>query len=412
MSITKEGLFKYQALNERQRKNLMILETIRKKGPVSKTVLSKQLGYNIVTLSNHIEEYMKKRLVYETGIDVSSGGRRPVLLELNKNEIFLIGIDFNKEILTGVLTDFMLNIISEAKIARPQIEQEEIEKGMITIVKELIKGAKADASKVKFIAIGTYGTIWEKNGAIKGLDDDKGRSRATIYFTELKHALEKEFNIPTFFGADSSFAAFGEKARNPGAEVDNMLYVFQDVGKGVVIKGEIYCSTDLGSADLEGITGALNDEEKNKLREESAYLKPWNSQMNLRNEAIRVIKDGVGTKIVELLNGNLDGINDDVIIKAAKDDDEIATELIEGVGINLGVRIAYLINLFSPQVVIVGGGIERAGETLFSQIEKTIEKLSLEKAGHTTKILPSSLGNRAVSLGAASVALREIFLEA
>jgi len=412
MSITKEGLFKYQALTERQRKNLMILEAVRKKGPVSKTLLSKQLGYNIVTLSNHVEEYLKKSIVREGGIEPSSGGRRAVLIELNKNDGFIIGLDFNKDTLTGVLTDLALNVISEAKMARPPIEQEEVGKGMVAIVKELIKGAKTDASKIKFIAVGTYGVIWEKNGAIKGLDEDKGKSRATIYFTGLKQALEKEFNIPAFFGADASFAAFGEKAKNSSADVDSMLYVFKDVGRGVVIKGEIYCSTDLGSADLEGLTGDLKDEEKKKLRDESAYLRPWNSQLNLRNEAIRVIKDGVGTKIVELLKGNLDSINDEVIIKAAKDDDEIAAELIEGVGINLGVRIAYLINLFSPQVVIVGGGIESAGEALFTQIEKTIEKLSLEKAGRTAKILPSSLGDKAVSLGAASVALREIFLEA
>ncbi|NQU74156.1 MAG: ROK family protein [Candidatus Omnitrophica bacterium] len=412
MSITKDGLFKYQALNERQRKNLMILDTIRKKGPISKASLSKQLKYSVVTLSNYLEEYFKKGFVREAGMDISSGGRRPVLLELNKEEVFLIGIDFNRESMDGILTDFMLNVISEVKLPRPQIEQGPVEESLAALINEVIKNSGVDVSKIKFIAAGVYGSIGEKNAAIKGLDEDKGKSRATIYFTNVKKAIEEKFNIRTFFGEGASFAAFGERAKNLDAESENLLYIFQDVGSGVVIKGEIYCGTNLGSVDLEGVIGALSDEEKLKFREKSPYLKPWDSQMSLKNEARKVIERGVGTKIVELLKGNMEALSDDIIIKAAQENDEIAIELIEGVAINLGVRIAYLINLFSPQVVIVGGGIEKAGELLFGQVKKTIEKLSLEKASKVVKILPSTLGERAVSLGAASVALRESFLEA
>ena len=412
MSITKEGLFKYQPLNERERKNLMILDAIGKRGPISKASLSKYLGYNIVTLSNHIEEYMKKRIVREDGLNESNGGRRATLIELDKNEVFLIGIDFNKENLIGVLTDFGLNVIREVKRPRPRIEQEETEKELILLINELIKDSGLEASKIKFIAIGVYGNIIESNGAIKGLDEEKGRSRATIYFTQLKQAVEKNFKIRTFFGQDASFAAFGERAKNLDAETGNMLYIFKDIGKGVVIKGEIYCSTDIGGVDLEGVTGSLNEEQKLKLTQEGAYLRPWDSKMSLKNEAMKVIESGVGTKIVEFLKGDMGSLTDEVIVKAAIQKDDIAIELIEGIGINLGVRIAYLINLFSPQVVIIGGGIEKAGDLVFEQIEKTVEKLSLEKTKHTVKILPSILGEKAVSLGAASVAVREVFLEA
>lgn len=412
MSITKEGLFKYQMLNERQRKNLIILETIRKNGPTSRASIAKQVGYNIVTLSNYVEEYLKKGLVYETGIDSSSGGRRPVLLELSKNEFFVIGIDFNRDALKGLIADYALNVVAEATLPKPAIEQEDVKRGMISLIKGLIKEAKVDASKIKFIAIGTYGSLGEKNGTIKGLEEEKGRSRVTIYFTDLKYAIEKEFNIKTFFGQDASFAAFGEKAKNTNADVDSLLYIFQDIGKGVMIKGEIYCSTDIGAADMEGVTGNLSYEERTKIREESSYLRPWDSRMSLKSEAIKIIESGVGTKIVELVKGNLNNLDDDAIIKAALQDDDVAEELIENVGINLGVRIAYLINLFSPQVVVIGGGIEKAGALLFGQMENTIKKLSLEKSRQSVKILPAILGGKAVGLGAASVALRESFLEA
>lgn len=412
MSITKEGLFKFQALSEKQRKNLIILETIRKKGPVSKAELSKQSGYNIVTLSNHIDEYIKKGIAKTDGVDVSSGGRKPVLIELDKNGLFLIGIDFSKDAMAGVLTNPMLNVISEVKIPRPAIEQGEVAKSLSSLIGDLIKKSKIEAARIKFAAVGTYGIMGEANGTIKGLDEGKGRSRATIYFKELKQIVEKEFNIRTFFGQDATFAAFGERTQNTLADVDSMLYIFQDIGKGIVIKGEVYCGTDLGSIDIEGLTGSLNEEEKRKISENSAYLRPWNSKAGLKKEALKIIETGVGTKIVELLKGDLGGLSEEVIFKAAAQKDDIAVELIEGIGINLGVRISYLVNLFSPKVVIIGGGIEEAGEILFTQIKKTVEKLSLEKPRQTVKILPAMLGDKAVSLGAASVALREVFLEA
>lgn len=412
MSITKEGLFRYKVLNEHQRKGLLLLDAIRKKGPISKADLAKQLGYNIVTLSNYVDEYLKKGIIRHEGVDASSGGRRPVLIDLNKNGIFLIGVDFNKEQLTGVITDFDLNIISEAKLQRPDIEQEEIHKALVLLVKELINKSGIDSSKIKFIAIGTYGMLGEKNGTVKALDEEKGRLRATIYFTALRRALEKEFGIETFFGQDASFAAFGERVKNPNADAESMLYIFRDIGKGVVIKGEVYCSTDIGSTDIEGLTGVLSEEEKARILEDSLYLKPWNLKMSLKKEALRVIESGVGTKIVEILNGDLSALTDEAIIKAAQDKDEVAQELIQGIGINLGVRIAYLINLFSPKAVIIGGGIEMAGDFLFDQIYKTVEKLSLKKPRQAVKVLPAVLGDKAVSLGAACVAQREIFLEA
>jgi len=412
MTITKEGLFKYQVLNERQRKNLLILDAIRRYGPISKAGLSRQLGYNIVTLSNYIGEYLDKRLVYEDGFDSSTGGRKPVLIELNKKEVFFIGIDFGREGIRGILTDFVLNIIAEAKAPRPEIEQEDVSRSLIAVVRELLKKSAVDVAKVRFIAIGVYGYLEEKNGAIKGLDEEKGHLRATVYFTELKQSLEKEFNIRTLFGTDALCAAFGERVKNAAAEVDSMVYIFQDIGKGVVIKGEIYCGTNLGTVDIEGVTGSLSAEERTRLTENFSYLRPWDSKTSLKKEAMKVIERGVGTRIVELLNGNRESLNDDVIIKAAKEGDDVAVELIEGIGINLGVRIAYLINLFAPRVVIVGGGIEKAGDLLFTQVNKTIEKLALDKLRQDIKIVPGVCGENAVTAGAASVALREVFLEA
>ena len=79
---------------------------------------------------------------------------------------------------------------------------------------------------------------------------------------------------------------------------------------------------------------------------------------------------------------------------------------------NLGIRIAYLVNLFNPEVVVIGGGIEKAGEIILEPIRKTVKKLAFSEQANIVKIMSSALGENSVSLGAASLAIREILLKA
>ena len=79
---------------------------------------------------------------------------------------------------------------------------------------------------------------------------------------------------------------------------------------------------------------------------------------------------------------------------------------------NLGIRIAYLVNLFNPEVVVIGGGVEKAREIILDPIRKTVKKLAFSEQANIVKIIPGAMGENSVSLGAASLAIREVFLKA
>ena len=74
-------LYKDVVLTDRERKNIVLLDVIRRNGPIAKTDIARITKHNIVTVSNYVEHYIKQKLVAEKGLDVSSGGRRPELLE-------------------------------------------------------------------------------------------------------------------------------------------------------------------------------------------------------------------------------------------------------------------------------------------------------------------------------------------
>ena len=98
-----------------------------------------------------------------------------------------------------------------------------------------------------------------------------------------------------------------------------------------------------------------------------------------------------------------------MIFKASRDGDGLAQELIVGCARRLGVKIAYLINLLNPEMVIIGGGFEEAGGILFDTLRQVVKDWSFEEMSRDVKIIPSRLGENSVALGAASLVIRQAF---
>ena len=88
------------------------------------------------------------------------------------------------------------------------------------------------------------------------------------------------------------------------------------------------------------------------------------------------------------------------ILNAALKDDMLAIELIEEVGNTLGKHIAGLINLFNPELVVIGGAVAAAGDYLLLPIKSAIKKYSLNLVSNDTLIKLSKLGDEAGVIGA------------
>ena len=113
--------FYKEEFTEKERRNFDILEILRRRGPISRPDISKEMGVNIVTISNYIDDFIKSRLVYEKELDISEGGRRPVLLDLNPEAGFVVGAGLNLTSMVGLLVDLKGNILTKTQVSRPKI---------------------------------------------------------------------------------------------------------------------------------------------------------------------------------------------------------------------------------------------------------------------------------------------------
>ncbi len=403
------NIFSFHILQDRERRNLAILELIRRKGPISRAEISRALGSNIVTITNYADYYINKRIILEVGLDASSGGRRPELLELNPRAGYVVGVDISPTNIMAIVADLKVNVIAKAKAARPPTNMEELVPEVLKIIAEVMAKSKVSAADIKNIGIGVSGIIDYLSGSIRDTDPTRGKTR--VSFLKFSKAIEEKFGIPVYIGNDASCAAFGEKTLNPSANVDNLVYVYSDVGCGMVIYGDVYTGSSGCAGETQVSYNSLQAGEKSSVKEYT-FLRPWGVDLGVIYEAKKAIEEKTETEILALAKGRADAITKETVINAAKKGDRLALELLEKAGTNLGVRVAYMINFLNPDMVIIGGGMETAGDLILDPVKTAVKKFAFEEPASIVKIAPSFLGEDAIVMGAAALAAREIFIQA
>jgi glucokinase len=128
--------------------------------------------------------------------------------------------------------------------------------------------------------------------------------------------------------------------------------------------------------------------------------------------AKKLALQGVDSRLFSLNQGQAEKISLLTVLEAAKDGDQLAKELVEHASVVLGLKIAYLVNLFNPEVVILGGGIEKGGSLILEPVRTTVRKWAKRSSAQEVKIIPSVFGEEAVAIGAASLVVAEIFAQA
>src|SRR3990167_9001865 len=114
------SLYKSDHLTDRERKNIILLDVIRRNGPIAKTDISRITQFNIVTVSNYVEHYIEQKLVLEKGLDISSGGRRPELVELNADWGRIVGVEIGPEQILAIVANLSPTILHRVKVKRPE----------------------------------------------------------------------------------------------------------------------------------------------------------------------------------------------------------------------------------------------------------------------------------------------------
>jgi len=405
--VIKQMLLKDRILTDKERKNLSILEVIRKNGPISRTDISKITELNIVTVSNYVSHYIKSGLVIEGELDESTGGRKPVLVELNPKAGYIVGVGLNMFNMVGVLVDLEINVITEIKRERAPENSETVVHEMVNLASEMIEKSEVDKTKIVGVGVGIPGIIDERGRTIRW-PQSLGEKDLSVCLS-IKDTFEKRLNVPTFVENDANAAVLGEKWLGLDRDVKNLLYMFSGVGVGIIINGEIYRGATGAAGEL-GISSLKASREE--IQSMATGLGRWEMDIGMTARVKELIGKGSASMIKDLAGGNTNKITFKEFVKAVKEKDPLAIKIVEEGGLALGKKIAFLVNLLNPEIVVIGGGIEDCGAPLLDAIKIAIKEWSVEEAASHVKIIPSAFGENAVALGVVGIVAREVFAQA
>jgi len=405
--VIKQMLLKDRILTDKERKNLAILEVIRKNGPISRTDISKITELNIVTVSNYVSHYIKTGLVIEGELDESTGGRKPVLVELNPKAGYIVGVGLNMLNMVGVLVDLEINVITEVKRERLPENSEAVVHQMVDLAAEIIEKSELDKTKIVGVGVGIPGIIDERGRTIRW-PQSLGEKDISVCLS-IKDTFEKRLNVPTFVENDANAAVLGEKWLGLDRDVKHLIYMFSGVGLGVIVNGEIYRGAS-------GAAGELGISSLKASREEiigmARDLGRWEMDLGMTARARELVGKGNASVMKDFAGGRADKISFKDLVKAVKEKDSLALKVVEEGGYALGKKIAFLVNLLNPEIVVLGGGVEDCGAPLLDAIKSAVKEWSVEEASSRVKIIPSAFGENAVALGVVGIVAREVFAQA
>ncbi|MGL1891133.1 MAG: ROK family transcriptional regulator [Spirochaetaceae bacterium] len=316
----------------------VVLEKIRLDGPISRASLSKSTGLSRSTCSNLVDQLISEGLVCETGKDLSSGGRKAILLRVNYEGGRAIGIKLMQNRIVGALVDLSSKIIkTSSKEFSHDFTEAELVEVLLDIVKSLIKYEKNNNNgKIFGIGVGLGGKINFEEGILIE------SSILKLKNVPIASLIEKQTGIPLFLENDVNAFTLGEKYFGVGQEFSNFLCVSlgRGIGAGVIIADDLY----RGSHHLACEFGHMKISDATNIHKcncgQSGCLEAYAS-----NSAILgYYKEFTGCDVT---------IDD--LISLAEKSDESALKAFVTAGTYLGIGMSTLMNLFDPETIIVSG---------------------------------------------------------
>jgi len=303
-----------------------------------------------------------------------------------------IGIDFGgTTVKTGVL--YRSNVIEDAAPIDTQTFTEA--ETLILRIAEVIADLRSRHPHVAAIGVGMPGFVDFPTGLVHGLTNVAGWSKIP-----LKTRLEQLTDLPVTVENDANCMAYAEWKRGSGRGLHHLvaLTLGTGVGGGLIVnnqmvRGAKFVAGELGqtSINYNGRKGAYGN---------LGALEDYIGNREIAAEAVSAYAaSGVTKTLEECTPAKLD--------RAAALRDEVALAVWDGVAAKLSTAVMNCCWLLNPQAIVIGGGVAKAGATLFAPLEKHLHAQLSGPFKDNLSILPARFGNEAGIVGAATLALEE-----
>ena len=382
-------------LDKKDNKNSILKKTILRlciqSGEYSIAALSEQINTSVPTVTKLIGELMDEGFMIELGKSGTSGGRRPSIYGLNPGAGYFIGLDIRHTHASIAVTDFKGTLVCSKDNIPFVLEIDEACLHTISKnIRDFFVENDLDWNRVLGMGISVAGRVNPKTGYSNLYSFDPDRP--------INKILSEDLDIPVVIENDSRAMTYGEYLSGVVKKEKNVLFVNVSwgLGMGMILDGRLYYGTS-------GYSG------------EFGHFPLLDNDQICRCGKVGCLETGAsGSALVRMISEQLQAgrasslsrtfkeqgkVNLNDIFKAVQEEDILTIESIEKIGANLGRGLAGLINVFNPQLVVLGGKVAMAGDYLLLAVRSAVKRHAQTIANQDTAIKFSKLKNQAAPIG-------------
>jgi predicted NBD/HSP70 family sugar kinase len=383
-----------------------ILKKVWENETISRAELAKQLHLSPATVSSNVAELVRMNYIRLGKEGDSSGGRKPIMLEINEDSLAAVGITVMKESVLSSLVNLKGEVIDSRldKYTLP-ISKESILSTILFSIKKILE-IWNNNQKICGIGIGMHGVV----------DYSSGISIFAPYFSwhyvNIKTLVEEEFHIPVLVDNDARVMVLAEKWFGKYRSLRNFIFLSLDegVGGGIMVDGKLF----RGSGYAAGEIGHIHVKENGSKCICGNYgcLETVAAIPRIVGEIVDQIRLGYPSYITDIIGDKpLNLIDFDIVLEAVEKGDDLCKKVLSKVGMYIGVASADIINFFNPEAIVIGGKLSLAWDYFKEDVRETVIRQSMHECNKNVKILRSSFVGCRGDIGAAALVVDKILEE-
>ncbi|MBT4033357.1 MAG: ROK family transcriptional regulator [Candidatus Marinimicrobia bacterium] len=378
-----------------------VLHLIWHKHQISRAEIARELGLSRSTVTEVVKELLNSGFVKEVGSGISSGGRKPIVLEFQNEARIILGIDIGATHVAATLIDLSGEVLAFVKQDHfVRTDPKGTRNLVFEICDAILSEIKNGSKRLLCIGVALPSPVdpnhpeWLSEVVIPAW---RGHSEIDL--------LHRHFNVPVYVDNDANLGALAEHRWGAGRGVKDLTYVKlgYGVGAGFILNGEVY----RGGTGIAGEMGHIPIKSDGELCE-----------CGLKGCLVTLVGGkAMETRVEELLSKYPDSMLADKLATlknieiAAGKQDALALQLFKETAEYVSIAITGWINMMNPRRVILGGDRKELQQQILNPIQVKIRDCSIVGSVDSTEVRTGELGEKAESMGAATLALEEVFSE-
>ncbi len=385
--------------------SIQLLKALYLNGPTSTAGICQLLRISTPTGLALINEMLASSLLKKNGLGKSIGGRKPELFHLNDESFYILTVDVEKEAIKMLIVDNNHKHITSISMLKIAINRDPAAVDIVCeSIEKLIQSSGIRANLLLGIGLSMPGLINSKLG-------ENHTYMIPNAGVSLRSVLVERLKVPVYIENDVKCSALAELKFGLAKNKKDVLVLMMDrgIGLGIIMDGALRA----GTSGYSGEIGHMPFVEDGEL----CYCGKQGCLETVASGAalVKIARQGIGAGQSSLLNelshGNIENISPQLIVEAANNGDQYTIGLLSEMGNRIGKAISALIQIFNPELVILGGQIAQAKQYITVPIQQSINTYCLPAIREQTKVVLSNLGEEAQTLGIASLVIENLLDE-